>query len=246
MEIADSHERVVLVTGGGTGIGRATAKAFIELGDEVVITGRRRDVLDQAASEIGAIPVAFDASDPDDIGKVLADLPKRIDVLVNNAGGNTNFDREDADDDLAAVAASWRANLDSNLLTAVLMTKALEDRITNGGRVVNVGSIAASSAAGSYGAAKAAVETLTFTQAASLGARGITANVVAPGLILDTDFFRGNLTSEKQQALIEATCTGRAGRPEDVAATVVFLASEKARHVTGQVVHVNGGAHHGR
>lgn len=238
-------QRTVLVTGGGTGIGRATARAFTDNGDEVVITGRRQGVLEQAASDTGATPVAFDAADPDAIGSVLADLPERIDVLVNNAGGNTNFDREDPGGDLAAVDASWRANIESNLLTAVLMTTALEDRLTGGGRVVNVSSIAASSGAGSYGASKAAVEALTRTQAGSLGGRSITANAVAPGLILDTEFFRGNLTDGKTQSLVEATDVDRAGRPEDVAATIVFLASEEARHVTGQVVHVNGGAHHG-
>ncbi len=79
--------------------------------------------------------------------------------------------------------------------------------------------------------------------AAELGPRGITANVVSPGYTTDTEFFRGQLPTERRDTLVAATRTGRAGTPEDVAATVHFLASPGARHITGQVIAVNGGAH---
>ena len=172
-------------------------------------------------------------------------LPERVDVLVNNAGGNTNLDRRQSDD-LLDVAEGWLANLNANLLSAVLVTTALLPRFAKGGRIITIGSIAArGTGSGSYGAAKAAVEAWTADLAAQLGPRSITANVVSPGLVVDTEFFRGRLTEEGIRARVENTRNGRPGTPSDVADSVVFLASPGARHLTGQVLHVNGGAYSG-
>src|SRR5690242_873290 len=148
--------RNVVVTGGGTGLGYAVAAAFVAGGDQVTITGRREGVLTDAAGRLGATPVAFDASDPDAVAAALDALPDRVDVLVNNAGGNTDFDHPDPEPgDLAGLARQWRANLDANLLSSVLVTTALAPRIPDGGRVVMVSSIAARTGrAASYGAAK--------------------------------------------------------------------------------------------
>lgn len=240
--------RRVVVTGGGAGIGYAIAEAFARAGDQVTITGRRKSVLEAAAAELGATPVAFDATDPLAVRAALDALPARVDALVNNAGGNTNLSRTTAaDEDLAGVAADWRANLEANLLSAVLITTALGPRLAEHGRIVTIGSIAArGTGGGSYGAAKAALEAWTADLASELGPRGITANVVAPGLILDTEFFRGRLTDDGIATRVAATRNGRAGTPADVAATVRFLASPEAGHLTGQVIHVNGGAYLGR
>jgi 3-oxoacyl-[acyl-carrier protein] reductase len=176
-----------------------------------------------------------------------AGLPDRVDVLVNNAGGNTDFDRTPPGaGDLAGLAAAWRANLDANLLSAVLMTAALTPRFAADARIISLSSIAARRGAGSYGAAKAAVEAWTADVAAELGSRGITANVVSPGLTLGSEFFRGRLTDARTERLISETRNGRAGTTADIASTVAFLASPEAGHVTGQVVHVNGGAYLGR
>ena len=261
--------RQIVVTGGGTGIGYAIAGEFVRSGDQVTITGRREHVLKQAvASLAGLAPrtaggvegpgsgsgralaaayACFDAADPAAVAAALVQLPGRVDVLVNNAGGNTGFDRtQAADGDLAGLAAEWRANLDANLLSAVLVTAALTPRFAADARIVSVSSIAARRGAGSYGAAKAAVEAWSAGVARDLGPRGITANVVSPGLTLGSEFFRDTLTEARKQRLIAETDNGRPGTTADVAALVTFLASPSAGHVTGQVLHVNGGAYLGR
>ena len=127
--------RTAVVTGGGTGIGLAVAVEFVRAGDSVTITGRREHVLKEAAGRLATAAgcstgaagyVCFDASDPAGVCAALELLPACVDVLVNNAGGNTDFDREPVrDGDLAGLAAAWRANLDANLLSAVLVTAAL-------------------------------------------------------------------------------------------------------------------------
>ncbi len=183
--------RTVLVTGGGTGIGRAVAAAFARDGDTVFVTGRRTEPLEKTAEELGdnVHALTCDNSDPKDLKRLQDSLPGTIDVVVHCAGGNTDFDRE-APSDLESLAAGWRANLDSNLISAVLTTAAVRDRIPSGGAVITIGSIAADKGAGAYGAAKAAVATWNVDLAAELGPEGITANIVSPGYIADTEFFR--------------------------------------------------------
>jgi 3-oxoacyl-[acyl-carrier protein] reductase len=240
--------RQVVVTGGGTGIGRAVARAFADGGDAVVITGRREAVLERTAKELGPAVrhVAFDAADPGQVEAALSSLPQTVDVLVHSAGGNTDIGAT-APINIPELAAAWRANLDANVISAVLVTAALRPRLPPGGAVISVSSIAAHRGdAGSYGAAKAAVEAWNLTLAQDLGADGITANVVAPGYTEDTEFFRGGMTDERRARLIAQTATGRPGTPADIAAAIVFLASPAARHITGQTLHVNGGALNGR
>jgi 3-oxoacyl-[acyl-carrier protein] reductase len=236
--------RSVVVTGGGTGIGKAVAAAFASEGNDVIITGRRPEVLAETAASLGGRvrALCFDAADPAQVDKALADLPQAVDVLVNNAGGNTDIGAAEPGS-LAEVASAWRANLDANLLSAVLVTTALRPRLVPGGAVINFSSIAAHRAgAAAYGAAKAAVEAWNLTLARELGADQITANVIAPGFTEHTEFFRGGMTDARRAALVAQTATGRAGTPQDIAAAVLFLASPAASHITGQLLHVNGGA----
>lgn len=239
--------REVVVTGGGTGIGYAIAAAFAKEGERVTITGRREGVLAEAAAALGVAHLAFDAADPAAVEQALAGLPERVDVLVNNAGGNTDLGAPPRrPGDLVALAESWRTMLAANLLSAVLVTAALAPRLADHARVVTIGSIAGRRGAGAYGAAKAAVEAWASSVAAELGPRGITANVVAPGLVTGTGFFGGQLSEQRRERLVAETSTGRAGTPEDIAAAVRFLCATGAGHVTGQVVHVNGGAYQAR
>jgi 3-oxoacyl-[acyl-carrier protein] reductase len=234
--------RTAVVTGAGTGIGRSIAAALHADGHRVVVTGRRPDPLESLVAELGdgvdAVP--FDAADPAAVEAALDRLPGDVDVLVNNAGGNRDFDG-DAAVGLAAVASAWRTNLDANLLSAVLVTTALRDRLRPGGTVVHIGSIAADKGAGAYGAAKAGLASWTVDLAHQLGPEDVTVNTVAPGYVADTEFFRDRLTGEHRSALIEAAATRRASSPDDIAATVAFLASPGARQITGQCVAVNGG-----
>ena len=239
--------RNVVVTGGGTGIGAAAAALFAAAGDIVTITGRRKDVLAETATKLGVRHVAFDAADPLSVQSALADLPETVDVLVNNAGGNTDRQRKPvAAGDLNGVAAGWRANFDANVLTVVLPTEALKPRLADGARIVTIGSVAAKQGSGSYGAAKAALEAWNVETARTLGGRGITANIVAPGVTLDTEFFAGTVTPDWVAARVSAAFNRRAAAPIEIAETVFFLARPDSGHLTGQVVHINGGAYTAR
>jgi 3-oxoacyl-[acyl-carrier protein] reductase len=251
-------ERVVLVSGGGTGMGRAIARAFLSDGDRVVILGRRENVLTATAEELNAehaeatgsvswqqADLAQPAEVERAVGAILRDNGGTVDVVVNMAGG---VDRNRNDDTLAEVAAQFERDFRANVLTAVLLTHAVMPHLRRpGGRIINCSSIAAfHGGGGSYGAAKAALHAWTYTLATNLGPEGITANVIAPGFVEETEFFGATMTDARRQRLIGQTLVGRAGRPDDIAATVHFLASADAAFITGQIVQVNGGALFGR
>jgi 3-oxoacyl-[acyl-carrier protein] reductase len=244
---------LAVVSGGGTGIGAATAAMLVDEGYDVVILGRRAEVL---ASTTAALRSR--ASRPDAVRSVVADLTRTdeveraaseiadtgsgIDVLVNNAGGFASPQGESLSD----VAAYWRANLDINVMTAVLLTEALLPRLTRpGATLVFLSSIAAQrGGGGAYSAAKAALHGWAYDLAAQLGPEAVTVNVVSPGYVTDTEFFAGRMTPEGHQQRLARTLVGRAGEPGEIADAIRYLI--RARYTTGQIIGVNGGAVLGR
>jgi 3-oxoacyl-[acyl-carrier protein] reductase len=240
--------RNVLITGASGGIGRAIAARFVAGGDTVVITGRNADRLQRAATELGAHGVVCDAADPVQVAELGERIDATLDVLVNNAGGNTNFEASgeagggDVRSELERLAADWQANLDANLISAVLTTHVVADRLAPGGSVISIGTIGAERGGGSYGAAKAALAAWNADLSSEIGPRGVTANVISAGYVAGTNFFRDRLTPQRRETLIAATHDKRPGAPDDIAETAYFLASPGARHITGQTIHVNGGA----
>jgi 3-oxoacyl-[acyl-carrier protein] reductase len=237
--------RNVVVTGGGTGIGYEVARRFAEAGEHVVIVGRRREVLEKAAADLGpnVTPLVCDLADPDAVEAALGGLPERIDVLVNNAGSRETV----VGGGPHALLARWRGDFERNVLTVVLLTESIRDRLTPGsGRVVTISSIAALRGAGSYGAAKASLHAWNHFLAAQLGTSGITANIVAPGTVSGTEFFGPRLDDAEVARRAARTLLGRIGETGEVAAAVHFLASPEAGFITGEILHCNGGELLGR
>ncbi|WP_041831874.1 SDR family NAD(P)-dependent oxidoreductase [Actinoplanes sp. N902-109] len=239
--------RLAVVSGGGTGIGRATAGMLAGEGYDVLIVGRRPEVLADAVKWIGpqAAAVTADLSDPAQLPAVVDAVGDRaVDVLVNNAGAFISGDDATLDD----LAARWRAVFDSNVTTAVLLTEALRPKLRRpGARVILVSSIAAQRGGGGpYSAAKSALHGWMFDLATQFGPEGITANVISPGYVTDSEFFVGRMTEEGHRARVNASLMKRAGEPSDIAEAVRWLAGPGGAFVTGQIINVNGGTVLGR
>lgn len=230
----------VLVTGGSRGIGRAIAARFADAGCKVFITGRADD-LSGAAEAVGATGIPLDLADRNSISQ-LAEQVSAVDVLINNAGGFVG-PAPQGSGDLHEIADYWERTLRVNLLGHVLVLTALEPGFSSGGSVVSIGSIGAEYAGNPYSVSKAALQAWTAGMSQRLGPRGVTVNAIAPGYVEGTNLFGGPLNPERYNSLIERTHCGRPGHPDDIAETAFFLTSAGARHITGQTIHVNGGAH---
>jgi 3-oxoacyl-[acyl-carrier protein] reductase len=245
--------RVAVVSGGGTGIGRAAAAALAGNGMDVVILGRRAEVLRVAVEELnGDRPAASgeiswvraDVSDPVQVAEAAEVIRERypvVDAVVNNAGGSARA----AGADLGELASVWLEAYQTNVITAVLLTSALLPVMRRpGGRVIIVGSRAAATGGASpaYVAAKAALGGWVLSLAARLGPEGITANVVAPGYTAGTELLTGRMPADRHERILAGIAAGRAAQPEEVAAVIAFLASAEASYVSGQVITADGGA----
>lgn len=245
-----TDSRVVVVTGGGSGIGRAIAAKFAQHGDQVVIIGRTEAKLRSVADALGE-NVSFQVADVSQREQVEAAIAaivqtfNRVDVLVNNAGFVQGIR---ADMPLADAENVWDAEIGTNLKGAFLMSVGCAPHLTRpGGSIVNISSIAAYTGGSGggvigYSAAKAGLHGLTVALARELSPQGITVNTISPGLVLETEFFgSGGLSETGIRNRVAQIPAGRPGQPDDVANAVFFLASDQASYITGEVLHVNGG-----
>jgi 3-oxoacyl-[acyl-carrier protein] reductase len=251
--MAEGDTRVAIVTGGGTGMGRAIARGFAQQGTHVVILGRREGPLRETADALGSLVTwrRADVSRRDEVAGAVGAVVQQfghVDVLVNAAGFAMGVS---PDMPLDEAERNWDETLNTNLKGAFLMAMATAPHLTRpGGRIINISSIAAytgGSRGGSvdYASAKAGVLGLTYGLARDLSAQGITVNAIAPGFIAETGF-TGAWSEERVRGIVAQTPAGRAGRAEDIAAAVLYLASPEASFVTGEVLHVNGGWLFGR
>ncbi|MEU7428233.1 SDR family oxidoreductase [Streptomyces sp. NPDC040750] len=240
--------RIVAVTGAGTGIGRATARAFAAEGAHVLAVGRRAEPLNETAAGHDRItPLAVDitaAGGPELIVRTALEMHGRLDVLVNNAG----IVHSGA---LGALTPEMIAPLiATNLIAPILLAQAaLLSLEASGGVIVNVStSVGQRAWPGSsvYAATKTALETLTRSWAVELAPRGIRVAAVAPGAIDTPIGEHQGLTPERMATVrewqLEHTPLGRIGRPEEVAWAITQLAAPAASFVTGVVLPVDGGA----
>ncbi|HKH43814.1 MAG TPA: 3-oxoacyl-[acyl-carrier-protein] reductase [Thermoanaerobaculia bacterium] len=238
--------KTALVTGASQGIGEAIARRLAERGARVVLAARSEDKLKDLAAQIDAgggcaRPLALDVSQPETFAERLKQLPEdfaAVDILVNNAGIT-------ADNLLARMSLDdWDRVLRTNLTGAFALSKEVLRGMMKKrwGRIVNVGSVVGlmgNAGQANYAAAKAGLIGLTKSLARELGSRNITVNVVAPGYVVTA--MTDKLPEQAREELIGQIALKRLGTVDDVAAAVLYLASEEGGYVTGQTLNVSGG-----
>jgi NAD(P)-dependent dehydrogenase (short-subunit alcohol dehydrogenase family) len=249
-DVFDQTGRVVVITGGGTGIGRATALLFAELGADVVLASRKVANLEAVAAEVESLGRKAMVAQTDVrvveecealIDGAIAEMGG-IDVLVNNAGGSHNHRFEDW------TPAYYQNMLDLNLRSVFVLSHRVAPHMQarGSGAIVNVSSGAAAQGlpeVAPYGAAKAGVENLTKSFAAALTPSGIRVNCVRVGAIKSEGFVRAMEKVGRDPDAVggAASATGRAGDPEEIAWPIVFFASDASTYISGETIFAGGG-----
>ncbi|HYY16129.1 MAG TPA: glucose 1-dehydrogenase [Gammaproteobacteria bacterium] len=243
------QDKIAIVTGGGTGIGRIIAREMAKVGAHIVVASRNPDHINPAAEEIQqlgrqSLAVTVDVRVPeqvDNLAKATMDKFGRIDILVNNHGALFQCAVEDLS------PGGWNAIIGINLTGVFLCSRAVGQAMIQQkrGKIVNIVSIAGlygSPMTAPYGAAKAGVINFTKSLAMEWSKHNIYVNAVAPGPIL-TESGRDLLWSspELQQKIRQQVPLGRYGEPEEIANAVIFLASDASSYITGETLYVDGG-----
>lgn len=237
-------DKVALVTGGGRGIGRGIVDAFLDEGASVAVLQRSRldDTLAQHARVVG---IEVDLTDPDAIARAVDEAAQHfggIDIVVNNAG--VMFERSPSEIQIS----EWQLMAAVNLQAPLLLVQAALRYLPAGGSIINIGSIeglGANPQHAAYCATKAGIHGMTRALAVDLGANGIRCNAIAPGWI-DSDLSEEYLNAHAdpvaaREELERLHPIGRTGRPADVGNLAVFLASDHAAFLTGEIITLDGG-----
>lgn len=236
-------DRVAVVTGGGSGIGRGIAKGFAAFGAKVAVWERHEDTAAAAAEEVGGLGLHVDVRDSAQVDQALArtvaDLGP-VSILVNNAGGVFSSPI------LETTENGWDALYRSNLKHVILCTQRVARLMVEremGGSVISVTSIEGVRAApgyAAYAAAKAGVINYTKTAALELAPYGIRVNALAPDITM-TEGIMAVAPEASQKGFGFTVPMGRAGHVDEMAGAAIFLASELSSYITGQTIHVDGG-----
>jgi len=239
----DLTGKFALVTGASGGIGGAIARALHRQGAGVMLAGTRRPALEALAASLGErawVETAqlADPAAPDALVKAAEGAMGRLDILVNNAGMTRDglaLRMKDED---------WQAVIEVNLTAGFRLARAALRGMMKrrSGRIIGIAStvgVTGNAGQANYAAAKAGMIGMSKALALEIASRGITVNCVAPGFV--TTAMTDALTPEQRERGVAAVPAGRFGSPEEVAAAVVYLASEEAAYVTGHTLHVNGG-----
>ncbi len=254
-ETGHTESRVIVITGGGTGIGAASAKRYAQEGETVVILGRRSGPLTAVAEEIGAVPIVADVSDRESTRAAVAEVVERfgrIDVVVANAGGHGFSAVGDTDDQ------TWAEAWQGNVTTAFVIARAtLPELERTGGQIVIVSSLAglfAGPSVAGYTVGKHALIGLTRSLARDYSRRGIRVNAVCPGWVRtpmadeEMDEFAAHAEDVSSREEAYATVTKdvplqRPADPAEIASVIRFLGSPESSYITGAVIVADGGAH---
>jgi 3-oxoacyl-[acyl-carrier protein] reductase len=248
--VFDLSGKTVVVTGGGRGIGRGISRAMGQAGARVVVAGRTMSTLEQTADELDAsgvhnLVVPADVTRADDLARLVSTTLEafgRLDCWVNNAGSARS---EDVGPLMDLTEAQWDAVVDLNLKWTFFAAQAAARAMTHGGSIINISSRSGSQPnpmTGHYGAAKAGIDNLTATMAVEWGHLGIRVNAVAPGAVLTEAPVAAMDRPSRRRRQVEMIPLRRLGTVDDIGRLCVFLASDEAAWLTGEVIQITGGS----